>query len=370
MAQSTLTGTTVTPQELYANITKAGVSPAEAAIVVGNWIVVNAGGTPRVFSYRTAFPATDPGCAPQFARSFVHQDWVDGEDVVQAEQTTGEEGFNLRFHRIESDLDALGRDVAKLFLCMSEMRASLRLLLDELSAEINLINRTLAEHRGPKLVQAEGSLVKGAKYAGTTRYFNKNVNIFETEAGMLILPMPEEVEGGPLVNPRVQRTKAIGQFVATDEVVKYFESETKPVTRNEFLKRFGDRELEGGLTVAGVFEILPATTRFSNADEVAERVAEREGRALRSSGVEDEALAATFRLQPGQKLRDAPVDRFETVPSDARAVLTQAGVSTMGELAKADPQVLASRLRKQGVDVSAADVGGWVAVSKGLGQVM
>lgn len=45
--------------------------------------------------------------------SFAHQDWVDGEDVGQAEQTTGEDGFNTRFHRIESDLDALGSDFAQ-----------------------------------------------------------------------------------------------------------------------------------------------------------------------------------------------------------------------------------------------------------------
>jgi hypothetical protein len=98
------------------------VSKADAAVIVGNWIVENVGRAPRVFLYRTDFPATDTGCTPQFVRSFVHQDWVDGEDVVQAEQTTGEEGFNLRFHRIEGDLDALARDVATAFVCLAVQR--------------------------------------------------------------------------------------------------------------------------------------------------------------------------------------------------------------------------------------------------------
>jgi hypothetical protein len=43
-----------------------------------------------------------------FERTFFHSDWVDGEDLVQAES---DNGFNVRFHQIEDDLDALGRYV-------------------------------------------------------------------------------------------------------------------------------------------------------------------------------------------------------------------------------------------------------------------
>lgn len=40
-----------------------------------------------------------------YARSFTHRDWIDNEDVVQAE---GENGFNLRFHGVEDELDKVG----------------------------------------------------------------------------------------------------------------------------------------------------------------------------------------------------------------------------------------------------------------------
>jgi hypothetical protein len=40
-----------------------------------------------------------------YSRTFSHQDWIDNEDVVQAE---GENGFNLRFHALEDELDTIG----------------------------------------------------------------------------------------------------------------------------------------------------------------------------------------------------------------------------------------------------------------------
>src|SRR4051812_29352272 len=113
MAIADLTGTTMTAEDIFDKLTKTGVSKTEAQLVVANWILGNAGFLPRGFAFNTPFAADEPDCAPQFARSFAHEDWIDGENVVQAEQTTGEEGFNLRFHRIEADLDALGRDVAQ-----------------------------------------------------------------------------------------------------------------------------------------------------------------------------------------------------------------------------------------------------------------
>jgi hypothetical protein len=40
-----------------------------------------------------------------YARTFSHLDWIDNEDVVQAE---GENGFNVRFHGVEDELDKVG----------------------------------------------------------------------------------------------------------------------------------------------------------------------------------------------------------------------------------------------------------------------
>jgi hypothetical protein len=39
-----------------------------------------------------------------YARKFKHEDWIENEDVVQAD---GERGFNKKFHGIEAEFDAL-----------------------------------------------------------------------------------------------------------------------------------------------------------------------------------------------------------------------------------------------------------------------
>src|SRR5258707_863703 len=99
------------PEAIYQKITQQGISKSDAAVLVGDWIIHQHDGGRRVFDYATAFPATEAECLPHFARSFQHVDWIDGESVVQAGQTVGEDGFNARLHRIEADFDALGDDV-------------------------------------------------------------------------------------------------------------------------------------------------------------------------------------------------------------------------------------------------------------------
>ncbi len=94
----------------------------------------------RNFDYSLTFDQVEPDCAPHYQRTLQHQDWVDGESVVQAGETTNEQGFNRRFHQIEHDLDQLGQDVAEAFNCLATMRSSLSQLLGDIRSEINQIN--------------------------------------------------------------------------------------------------------------------------------------------------------------------------------------------------------------------------------------
>jgi hypothetical protein len=131
----------VEPHQLIETLTTAGFSESQANVLVG--VIWDLGQTPRAFNFQTPFAATDPACVPTFARTFSHVDWIDGESVVQAEETTREEGFNVRFHNIEHDLDALAADTAKAFVCLAAMRQSLRAMMDEVKAELNRINTDL-----------------------------------------------------------------------------------------------------------------------------------------------------------------------------------------------------------------------------------
>jgi hypothetical protein len=371
MAIGALTGTTMTAEQIFDKLTTTGVSKTEAQLVVANWILGNAGLLPRTFAYKTPFAAAEEDCVPQFARTFAHEDWIDGENVVQAEQTTGEDGFNLRFHRIEGDLDALGRDVAQAFVCISSMRASLRSLLDELQAEVNLVHRAVARggrDGGGIIVEPgpiqPGPLVGGA-YLGTTKYFDASVHVFETSSGRVMLPAVEGITITPFENPRVQRTLAVGEFVTTPEVQQFFAT-GRPMPKSAFLERFGNEVLSNGEKLRDAIEIIPTETEFPGGQSVVDGLAQREGAAIRTSGLEREAIEVAFGLEGATRVADAPLDRLEILPEDARTALVSAGVGTIGSFVDRNPNELMRVLQSRGIDARAADVSGWVAAGKTL----
>src|SRR3954452_3097927 len=90
------------------------------------------------FNYTVPVPATDPNCQLAFVPAFHHQDWLDGVDVVQAQQTPNEDGFNLRFHRIEQDIAALASDISNALNCVAVLRSQIIEVLAEIKLQFNL----------------------------------------------------------------------------------------------------------------------------------------------------------------------------------------------------------------------------------------
>lgn len=360
-------------EDVFNEITKAGIDKADAATIVGHWIIETAGRTPRVFDYKTDFPGADPDATSQFTRSFVHQDWVDGEDVVQAEETTGEEGFNLRFHRIESDLDAAGRDLGTAFLALANQRAALRQLLDEIKTELNVINASLAQLTrppfpvGPPVGPVLGGVSTGT-FVGATSFFGKAVNVFRTDQGTVMLPAISGVQMDPTDNPRVQRVTDFGKFL-TDQRVTDFFTTTGTVNRDKFIAKFGDEQLDSGALVRDVIDILPPEANFTSSQTMLDGLASREGAAIRTSPIEGQSIAASLGIDPTTAVADAPVDRIESIPTDSRNALVAAGVTSVGALAKANPALIATELHNRGLDATGRDAAGWVAIAKTLVNV-
>jgi hypothetical protein len=103
------------------------------------------------FDFNTPFSQTDPNLVPRFTRSFEHDDWIDGESIVQAEQTPTEEGFNSRFRKIIADLDALADDSRRALLSTAAMRASLFAIIGELEKELSRLGAPTEDWRTPML---------------------------------------------------------------------------------------------------------------------------------------------------------------------------------------------------------------------------
>ncbi|ESA32879.1 hypothetical protein N836_24130 [Leptolyngbya sp. Heron Island J] len=89
------------------------------------------------FEYKEKFDEIDPHCKSNFKRTLKHQDWIDGKSVVQAESNAFDEGFNVRFHDIENDLEALGSDNSQAFACIADIRKKLYAILNEIREEFN-----------------------------------------------------------------------------------------------------------------------------------------------------------------------------------------------------------------------------------------
>ena len=198
----------MTPDLVYQKLQQSGVSEVDAGLLVSGWIYQNFGNVQRSFAYAVPFGAVDIDCAAAtFTRSFHHSDWVDGESVVQAQETTGEDGFNLRFHRIEGDIDGLAAEIAKLYACVAAMRSQLHDRLEELKAEINRIDGDVfaLQQRGTGVIPGRYSgLIDSPNFVASTTIGKTNVMLWQTQSGLLALPATTPLAGDPLTDQRVQ----------------------------------------------------------------------------------------------------------------------------------------------------------------------
>ncbi len=364
MANDELKLAGMTPSGVFETLREQGVDAHDAAIIVGSWIHEVVGAFKRTFYYKTPFPDAKPDCQPTFARTFQHVDWIDGESVVQAEQTTAEDGFNTRFHKIEADLDGLGRDVTHAYACMADMRAGLAKLLEEVRVELNRLGDLVDKPQGvrPDVV---APIIKDPVFMGSTKLFGKNVMMWKTDSGMMFLPAVKDLAGDPLRDPRIVRVGDLVRIIETDDALRaHFANRDVPLA--ELLDRFGTVPTGDGRVLRDLVAILPPDAKFASLSALADDVAAREAAALRTSDLAGVAMAAAFGTAAAGPAADIPVARVETIPADVRNALAASGVATIGNLADADPATVTANLERAGVRVTRGDVATWVGAARTL----
>jgi hypothetical protein len=376
----------ISADEVYTTIRNAGVADADAKLLVSNWIYQNYLNLYRTFSYVTAFPASMPSCVPDpFVRSFVHKDWVDGEDLVQAEQSPTDDGFNLRFHRIENDLDSLGAKIATLAQCMASMRASLRSMFDEIAAELNRIDSDLGPIKGPIVLQPPpnyaisdvASTLKIANYQyaaqnfaaqlppgsgvdpmlnylGSTIYQGKAVSLFNTSQGVMVMPAVD-LSTPSTVDVRVGASGALARaFVENAELAQ---SAAKGITPAALVARFGSLMLSNGQSLQQAVAVLPANTEYKNSQALVADVSARTAGALQSTTGLAKQIATTVSAPAGATTFDAvDISGLQALPPEATAALRQAGIGTIGQLATATSTILARALKGAGSSLTPGEV--------------
>lgn len=360
----------MTLTELTEKITKHA-SKKDAAVLIGRWLVENGTRVARTFNYKAAFAKSEPACAPQFVRTSAHVDWKDGQHLVQAEQTATEDGFNLRFHRIETDLDALNADAQTLFNCLAAMRSNLSDRLDDIKIELNLVNADIA--RLQECCDSETTLTlnpdvfpQPGRFVGVTHYFGKPMLAFKGPQGTILLPKVNPVDGPG--DPRVKNVVRVANAFASDKRLGRVFGR-RPVTKKELVEKLGDRDLGDGVTLRQALEILPEESTFVGGDDLVTALAEREAAAIRSGGAADEVLTVALGFEDVDDAAATGIERLDAIPAPVRAGLISIGVSTVGDLAGRSGPELAKALAQEGIAVDVGEAAGWSASARVMGML-
>jgi hypothetical protein len=373
---STIEYAGMTVNELVGELTKAGVTASETNVIAAGWILENVGRLQRTFNYHEPFPASIPACVPApFVRTFVHANWVDGEDVVQAGDANGKEGFNSRFHKIEADIDRLGADLGQTAQCLANLRASLRKILDEIRAEINVIHRELHDcchsgliidpglYRGPRY-----GMIDTGKFLGTSKVLGKTVSIWETKQGMITLPAIEYMGVEFVGGPRVTGAGKISGLIHENPQVREFAQQ--PFKVRDLVQKFGDVDMGEGVLVVDVVDVLPRNAKYENWDAMVGDIAERNAAFMRTNDAARSAVATALGFdQEKEEPGKVAIERLDTIPKKARVVLAKNGITTLEELSARKPAEIAEMMKREELDHSVGATAGWIGQAQTLVQL-
>jgi hypothetical protein len=365
----------MTDVQLLLQKVEAASSQSEAYAIVGDYLTqISAAVTRPPFAYKASFAKSAPGCRSNFVRGFTHRDWRDGQDLVQAEQSAGEDGFNFRFHQIEKDLDALHADIQGAFTCLADQRAALADLLNELKTEINLINLDIGRlqdccRKQSDVVLTRDDIVEG-KFLGGVNWFGKSMHVFATSKGTVLLPKVGPVDGGDGPgDPRIKRVVALGEILEVHkELSRAFRD--GPVSRETLIRDFGGFTTDDGVTLKDTLTILAPDSVFASGVELLTAVADREAAAIRTGGRTDRVLTTQFggRTVVGA-VKDQAIEGFDVIPAEERSVLLTSGFETVGSLAGATTKQVVEVLARDGITASPGTVAGWLAAASALIRV-
>jgi hypothetical protein len=91
-----------------------------------------------------------------------------------------------------------------------------------------------------------------------------------------------------------------------------------------------------------------------------ELVADRAAMGVARDGMTAETLVANIGFNAQLKdVAEVPIAEFKAIPVAARKAMAEAGIRTVGALAKAQPERLAQQLTAAGLRTDVADAGRW-----------
>jgi hypothetical protein len=344
-------------ETVYDKLTATGVSKYEANQLVGQWILEKGGVQQRVFDFTTPLAAVDPDCAATFTRSFQHIDWIDGESTVQAAQSVGEDGFNVRMHRIEADLDSVDADAATAIECLAELRAAVATLLGEVKLELNRINadlQRLAVAGGGEtraVIPGPSQILAGATFAGTGIVKGQHVQMWQTATGVIVMPSPLTGGTDPIVDPVAMKAPQLALLFAGQPALA--KAVTGGMAVADLVTRFGGLTSPAGLTFADLMATFPGSATFDTTQVVVGQLADHDAISIAAQGTRDAVFANTFATTgPLANPSAASVTDLTTIDAAAKSALLEAGITTVGALIEAGPVTFQQVLERNKITVA------------------
>jgi hypothetical protein len=348
------------PEALVDKIVAKGVAKRDAAKLITNLVAVNLGTSPRHFALKTALPGTGAAPAPGppgFTRTFSHQQWIDGDSVVQASESADDRGFNWRFDRIADDLDALNLDARNLFTALEQLRTALTAALREVADELNRVNADLAfaTRRLPPENIFQVDLEAAPQFLGVRELDAEKVTMWKTAQGVVVLPGVQTIGLQETVKQRLETGGLVARAgVANDQLVAAFAAGR---TVADISGEFGAQPLGDGRTLAQGLAVLPPGATFASLDAAVEAINTQEQTVLKSTvgalGAVSAVTGVTSEGTPLSRVDAMTVTRaVPGLTGDVAGGLSRAGLETVGAIADLSPDELMTRLSDQGVPIN------------------
>ncbi|WP_428341215.1 hypothetical protein [Mycobacterium sp.] len=352
----------IDPTPIMDEVLNKGLNKYDAAKLVNNLIAVNLGQAPRHFNFSSPLPTPpEDSSKPSFVREFSHQDWVDGESVVQASESADDKGFNWRFNAIGDDLNHLHADTATVFAYLDNLRSAFVEALQDVAAELNRINTDLAglgTRVLPKTPWHYG-IVDAPQFLGVRDLDGGKVTMWQHDNSVFVLPAVNTVGLKDTITQHLSTGSKIVDYAASDP--NFTADVGKGLTVAQLTAKYGGNPTKDGRTVGQLLAILPPSAMFKDTPALVDNVVTAEQGYIRSTvGSIDAVGSLTGVTNTGAPISGESLHLLAAAVTDApenlQSAITAAGVGSAGDIAKLQTKDLTAALTNVGVTLSATQL--------------
>lgn len=397
---------------------------ATTQMVVAGSILDHLGWITNRFSYRQPLAPDDPDLAGRFAQTFEHDDWTDGESVVQAD---GDEGFNRRFHQVEADLASLGQEIGRAFGEVAALRKQLASMFEDIRAAFDRLDTRVVQQKpvpvqidprvrdprifdprvldplildprivdpvdpavvkptipgiGPiirpnRIFEVAGSPGEGIAFGKPARKLSREtfagqpVDVWSTEAGMILVPVSKpagDIGTHVAVDPGLGRIGAAASWIASNDAAIKDAVKDGPLAVDAVRKKFGGVVLEDGTTFGDLLDGVPADAVVRSPADLSALITDRQVKSIVDDGRMLDVVIGAVGLPPSDKaVSEVGLGSLKMLDEAQRAALGGAGISTVGQLAAVEPAKVMSLFTNAGIATDAGFAGKLVGIGRGL----